>query len=214
MSDEDRSRIALSVAVAVLMGSQSVLGLSLPGEYRDVEWIRATWFGNDWVTLILSLPLLGISLVLARRGAVRGQVLGLGMLGHSTYNYGFYLFVAALNAFFPLYAILLVLSVVPQLRIAPIPLRCWDFGPGRSPDVASCWPASRRSAGGATSTRRSLGRGQRAARRSGSASTRPAARREDVRRSVRGQSAGPDGPNGPRLLRCGTHLAAQQPGIR
>jgi len=117
----------------VLMGSQSVLGLSLPGEYRDVEWIRATWFGNDWVTLILSLPLLGISLVLARRGAVRGQVLGLGMLGYSTYNYGFYLFVAALNAFFPLYAILLVLSVVPQLRIAPIPLRCWDFGPGRSP---------------------------------------------------------------------------------
>jgi len=133
LSDEDRSRIALSVAVAVLMGSQSVLGLSLPGEYRDVEWIRATWFGNDWVTLILSLPLLGISLVLARRGAVRGQVLGLGMLGYSTYNYGFYLFVAALNAFFPLYAILLVLSVVPQLRIAPIPLRCWDFGPGRSP---------------------------------------------------------------------------------
>jgi hypothetical protein len=41
---------ALSAAVAVMMGIQSVAGLALQGQYRDVESIRATWFGNDWVT--------------------------------------------------------------------------------------------------------------------------------------------------------------------
>jgi hypothetical protein len=112
MQEQLKIPFALSAAVAVLMGSQSVLGLSLQGEYRDVEWIRATWYGNDWVTLILALPLLVVALALARRGAVRGQLLWLGMLGYSTYNYAFYLFGAALNVFFPLYAILLVLSVV------------------------------------------------------------------------------------------------------
>ena len=103
---------ALSAAVAVLMGTQSVAGLALQGQYRDVEWIRATWFGNDWVTLVVALPLLVVALALARRGSVRGQLLWLGMLGYSTYNYAFYLFGASLNVFFPLYVILLVLSVV------------------------------------------------------------------------------------------------------
>jgi len=28
-----------------------------------VEWIKATWFGNDWVTLMVAVPLL----VIARR---------------------------------------------------------------------------------------------------------------------------------------------------
>ena len=112
MQEQLRIPFALSAAVAVLMGTQSVLGLALQGQYRDVEWIRATWFGNDWVTLILALPLLVVALARVRRGSVRGQLLWLGMLGYSTYNYAFYLFGAALNVFFPLYAILLVLSVV------------------------------------------------------------------------------------------------------
>jgi hypothetical protein len=112
MQEQLKIPFALSVAVAVLMGVQSLLGLALQGAYRDVEWIRATWFGNDWVTLIVALPLLVVALTLARRGTVRGWLLWPGMLGYSTYNYAFYLFGAALNVFFPLYAILLVLSVV------------------------------------------------------------------------------------------------------
>ncbi len=37
----------LSAALGALMVAQSVLGLIFPGQYRDVEWIRLTWFGND-----------------------------------------------------------------------------------------------------------------------------------------------------------------------
>jgi hypothetical protein len=102
----------LSAVLAALMLVQSVLGLVFPGQYRDVEWIRATWFGNDWITLVVGAPLLAASLVLARRGSIRGLLLWLGMLGYGAYNYAYYMLGAALNAFFPLYIVPLVLSVV------------------------------------------------------------------------------------------------------
>lgn len=100
------------VALAVLMILQPVLGLLFQAQYRDVEWIKAAWFGNDWVTLVVAVPLLIVALVLAARGSTRGLLLWLGMLGYALYNYAYYLFGAALNAFFPLYVGTLVLSVV------------------------------------------------------------------------------------------------------
>jgi hypothetical protein len=47
----------LSAALAALMLAQSLLGLLFQGQYRDVAWIKAAWFGNDWVTLIVAVPL-------------------------------------------------------------------------------------------------------------------------------------------------------------
>lgn len=102
----------LSVVLVGIMATQSVLGLTLSEMYRDVEWIRATWFGNDLVTLVLGVPLLAVALLLTRRGAVRGILLWLGLLGFGAYNYAFYLFGAALNAFFLFYVVALLLAVV------------------------------------------------------------------------------------------------------
>lgn len=102
----------LSAVLAALMVAQSLLGLYFPGQYRDAAWIRATWFGNDWITLTVGAPLLVVSLLLARRGSLRGLLLWLGMLGYGAYNYAYYLLGAALNAFFPLYVVAVVLSVV------------------------------------------------------------------------------------------------------
>ena len=87
----------------MLMVVQSLLGLLLPEHYRDVEWIRATWYGNDWVTLVVATPLLWLGNVHAARGSVRGVLLSLGLAGYAVYNYAFYIFGAALNVFFPLY---------------------------------------------------------------------------------------------------------------
>jgi hypothetical protein len=101
----------LSVMLLLLMIGQAVLGLVFPEQYRDLEWIRATWFGNDWVTLALAVPLLSAGLLLEQGGSVRGRLLGLGVLGYGVYNYAFYLFGAALNAFLPLYILLFLLSV-------------------------------------------------------------------------------------------------------
>lgn len=102
----------LSAVIAALMAAQAVLGRLFEGQYRDVAWIRATWFGNDLVTLALAVPLLVTALVLVGRGSVRALILWLGLLGYSAYNYAYYMLGAALNAFFPLYVVLLVLSVV------------------------------------------------------------------------------------------------------
>ena len=107
----------LSVLIAALLVAQSVLGLVFQRAYRDVAWIKATWFGNDWVTLVVGVPLLIAALVLVRQGSVRGLLLWLGMLGYSIYNYAFYLFGAALNAFFPLYVVVLVLAVAALILV-------------------------------------------------------------------------------------------------
>ena len=102
----------LSVVVVLLMAVQAVSGLAFPELYRDEGFVRDTWFGNDWITLVLGVPLLGAALLLERRGSVRGRLLWFGALGYSLYNYAFYLLGATLNHFFPLYVLLSVLSVV------------------------------------------------------------------------------------------------------
>ena len=102
----------LTFALLAVMVTQAGLGLLLPGEYRDVEWIKATWFGNDWVTLVVAVPLLCFGLTRAGHGSVRGALIWFGVIGYAIYNYAFYLFGAALNAFFPLYVVAFVLAVV------------------------------------------------------------------------------------------------------
>jgi hypothetical protein len=91
---------------------QALLGLLLPDQYRDAEWIRVTWYGNDWITMLGAVPLLWIGRRTAVRGSARGLLLSLGMVAYGVYNYAFYLFGAALNVFFLLYVVIFVVSIV------------------------------------------------------------------------------------------------------
>jgi hypothetical protein len=109
----------LTATLIALMTLQAVLGLIFPAQYRDVEWIRATWFGNDWVTLVVAVPLLLIGRASARSGSARGLLLWLGVTGYAAYNYAFYLFGAALNAFFPLYVSSVILAGVTLISALP-----------------------------------------------------------------------------------------------
>jgi hypothetical protein len=99
----------LATTLAALMAAQGALGLRYPDQYRDADWIRATWFGNDWVTLLVGAPLLLIGAATARRSR-RGFLLLVGTLAFALYNDAFYLFGAALNVFFPIYVAVFVLS--------------------------------------------------------------------------------------------------------
>ena len=112
MKSNMKTPLTLSLWLAALMAAQSLIGRAFDGQYRDVEWIRATWFGNDLVTLLLAMSLLITALALVRRDSLRGLLLWLGILGYSIYNYSYYLLGTALNSFFPLYVVLFVLSVV------------------------------------------------------------------------------------------------------
>lgn len=102
----------LTSLLMALMFAQALLGLLLPDQYRDAEWIRVTWYGNDWLTILGAVPLLWIGIRTAARGSVRGLLLTLGMVAYSVYNYAFYLFGAALNVFFPLYVVIFVVAIV------------------------------------------------------------------------------------------------------
>jgi hypothetical protein len=101
----------MTLLLLALMLAQSLLGLSLPEQYRDAAWVRATWYGNDWVTLLGAVPLLWVGIRTAASGSVRGLVLMLGMAGYAFYNYAFYLFGAALNVFFPLYVLSFLVGI-------------------------------------------------------------------------------------------------------
>ncbi len=107
-----RRALKLSYLIVVLMVAQSLLGLSFRDQYRDVEWIKATWFGNDLVTLLVAVPVFVASLTLARSGSARGLLLWFGVLGYGVYNYAYYMLGASLNVFFALYVVLAVLSAV------------------------------------------------------------------------------------------------------
>lgn len=108
----EKNKIAfiLSAGVAALAALASAGGLLLPQLYRDSEFFKAAWLSNDLVTLAVAVPLLLTALVLARRGSQRAALVWVGALAYMIYNYAFYLFGAAFNAFFLLYAALFTLS--------------------------------------------------------------------------------------------------------
>jgi len=122
-----------SWALAALMATQAVLGRALPAEYRDAAWIQATWIGNDWITLVLAVPLLGLATVGASRRSILGLLGWMGMLGYALYNYAFYLVGASLNSFFPIYVTLLVASgilLVVAVRTLPVHHVAGALAPG------------------------------------------------------------------------------------
>ncbi len=100
----------ISIALAALMATQSLLDLLASGAYRDVAWIKATWFGNDLVTLLIAVPLLLGSMWSASRGSTRARLIWLGVLGYAVYNYTYYVLGAALNVFFAIYVLTFVVA--------------------------------------------------------------------------------------------------------
>ncbi len=103
--------VYLSVVIVVLALIASVGGLLFDDLYRDNAFVRTTWLGNDAVTLFLAIPILVAAMLFSRRGSLRARLIWLGALDYMLYNYAFYLFGAAFNAFFLIYAALLGLSI-------------------------------------------------------------------------------------------------------
>ena len=110
-SKVSRAVSVVSVVVAALAAIASLAGLVIPTIYRDQsEWMRATLLGNDFVTLLIAVPLLIAAFVRTRQGSRRAELAFLAALGYMIYNYSFYLFGASLNPVLPVYAVVLVLS--------------------------------------------------------------------------------------------------------
>lgn len=100
-----------SAIVAILSIVASVGGLLLDNLYQDNFLVTSTWYGNDLVTLLLAVPALVTALFLTWRGSQKVQLVWLGTLIYTLYNYAFYLFGSAFNRFFLIYVALFTLSV-------------------------------------------------------------------------------------------------------
>lgn len=108
----------LSIGLIFLMIMQSLLGLIFhESAYRDVAWIKATWWGNDAVTLLLVVPVMLYGMLNARRGSPRCTLVWLGTLGYAIYNALYYMFGTALNVFLPLYIITLIWAVITLISL-------------------------------------------------------------------------------------------------
>ncbi|MES1026042.1 hypothetical protein ABN584_24420 [Gloeocapsa sp. BRSZ] len=101
----------LSLIIAMLTFIAAVGGLVIQDLYRDNLFVTSGWFGNDLVTLFVAFPILVIALILSARGSQRSQLVWLGMVNYTLYNFAFYLFGTAYNRFFLIYVGLFTLSI-------------------------------------------------------------------------------------------------------
>ena len=85
-------------------------GLLFHDLYRDNALVAASWYGNDLVTLVVATPLLVVAMLGAWGGSRRAYLVWMGMLAYSLYNSAFYLFGAAFNSLFLVYALLFTFS--------------------------------------------------------------------------------------------------------
>ena len=100
----------LSIIAIIFAAMASGIGIFNPGIYHDNAFVKSAWYTNDWVTLIVVLPLLIIALVLSINADFKPKLVWLGLMGYLFYNYAFYLFGAAFNNVFLLYVAIYTLS--------------------------------------------------------------------------------------------------------
>ena len=79
--------------------------------YNDSVSMASQARAQDIVTLIIGIPFLIISLILANRNSLRGRLLLTGTLGYFLYTYASYSFLVTYNRFFLIYVVLMSASL-------------------------------------------------------------------------------------------------------
>jgi hypothetical protein len=94
----------LSVVLGVLLTSAAAVGVvtGLSGTYDPYPPSEAGLVAQDLVVLVVALPVLGTSMLLARRGSVLAALAWAGALFYAAYTY-YFMVIGAFTALFPLY---------------------------------------------------------------------------------------------------------------
>jgi hypothetical protein len=105
----------VSIIIALFMFIANVGGLLIPNLYTrygfNNKYLLAQVYGQDFLTLIVILPIFIISLTLAMRGSLRWTLVWLGCLGYNLYTYITYAFSNIYNDFFLIHVLLYSLSL-------------------------------------------------------------------------------------------------------
>lgn len=107
-----RQYVLTSAATLVLTVVATVVGLLVPGFYRDAPVLLPQLYGQDLLTLLVAVPALVASLYFAVRGSLRGYVVWLGVTGYLLYTYASYAFMTAFNELYLVYVALFWLTLV------------------------------------------------------------------------------------------------------
>ncbi len=97
----------LTWPTAILTAIAAACGLLDPNLYREPPMLRLQVIGQDAITLVVGLPALVISGLLARRGSLRARLVWLGVLVYLVYAYAGYAFAVRFNYLFLVYVALL-----------------------------------------------------------------------------------------------------------
>lgn len=117
---EDRSLApltSLSLIIAGLMALASLAGVFFPDFVYPAEEQRRAFLANDVANLLIGLPILLVSLILARRGSLAGLLFWPGALLYTIYNYLAYAVAMPLTWQFVPFAAIVALSVYSVWRL-------------------------------------------------------------------------------------------------
>lgn len=103
--------LRLTAPIAVLLAIAAGGGFLADGLYHDASYFAVQAVGQDLVTLIVALPALVISAILAGRGSERAHLVWLGVLVYLVYSYVIYALAVQFNPLFLVYVALLGFSL-------------------------------------------------------------------------------------------------------
>ncbi|RPI78192.1 MAG: hypothetical protein EHM41_26045, partial [Chloroflexi bacterium] len=101
----------LTAPICVLLAIAAGSGVFIKWLYRDAPGLVAQAIGQDLVSLVVVLPVLIITAILARRGSVRARLIWLGGIAYLVYTYTSFAFAIKYNPLFLVYIALLGCSL-------------------------------------------------------------------------------------------------------
>lgn len=101
----------LTIPIAILLMIAAGAGVFLSNVYRDNPSLIAQAVGQDFISLVVVLPILIISAVFASRGSLRARFVWLGVLAYLVYTYASFAFDLRFNSLFMVYVALLGCSL-------------------------------------------------------------------------------------------------------
>lgn len=100
-----------SLLIVVLTGIAAIAGIMFADKIYPTTEVGQSFLTNDIVTLFIGLPILLISMWLTHRGKLIGLLFWPGAIFYGLYNYTIYLISSPLTIMYPLYLIIVTLSI-------------------------------------------------------------------------------------------------------
>jgi hypothetical protein len=100
-----------SLLIALLTAVVAIAGILFPENIYPTAELQESFLANDVITILIGVPLLLASMWLARRGKLIGLLFWPGAVFFGLYNYIVYLFGMPFNVMFPLYLLIVTMSI-------------------------------------------------------------------------------------------------------